>query len=107
MSQRLRLLATIVIPLFMTACGQPQLGSSEEGYRVVMRLNVAVMSKRADLLPPILESAASLRDSEMIPMSAYTSIARIADAGLEGDWPRAQEQCLAFQKGQRTPIDKR
>lgn len=89
--------------LLLTGCGQPQLGSSEENFPLVMRLNVAVMGKRADLLPAILDDAKRLNEEGKLPADAFHVIDEIIAMGRNGEWATAQRKCLDFQKGQRAP----
>lgn len=99
----LRIGCQAALILLLTGCGQPQLGSSEENFPLVMRLNVAVMGKRADLLPAILDDAKRLNEEGKLPADAFHVIDEIIVLGRNGEWSTAQRKCLDFQKGQRAP----
>jgi hypothetical protein len=65
-----------------------------------MRLNTAVMGKRADLLVGIRASADQLLAEGKLNQAAHVEISAVITAGSAGDWSSAQSQCLAIQKGQ-------
>ena len=87
--------------LAAAGCGQPKIELTEENVRLVMRLNTAVMSKRADLLEGVLSDARATFEAGGLTEAAYSRIESIGEEGRSGRWDRAQKACLKLQKAQR------
>ena len=92
----------LVLLLAASGCGQPQLANAEEeDYRLVMQLNAALASQRADLLETTAERLESRRQQGKIPSGAVEAMQAMIQLAQQGDWKQAHQDCLRFMKGQK------
>jgi hypothetical protein len=96
------LASTLVGSIFLAVgCGQPQVGGDKESLELLMKMQTAVMAKRADLVDQVAQDAEKLTENNRLPAEARDVIRTVADLGKKEDWDTAQSRWLRFAKGQR------
>jgi hypothetical protein len=93
--------ASVVLAVSLTGCGQPQLGNDPAGLRLAMKMQTAVMAKRSDLIDQVMREADALAEAQQLSVEVYAEIRSVVELTQSNDWPAAQNRWLRFAKGQR------
>lgn len=96
----------LMLAVVASGCGQPQLANAEEqDYRLVMQLNAALASKRADLLATTADRLQSRHNDGKIPDEAFHALREMIERAKQGEWEQAHADCLELMKGQTGNAD--
>lgn len=94
------LVATLVILLGLSGCGEHQIGDDKESFKTVEALYTAVSLRE---LPKVEDCSArlkALKDSGKLSEGASGTLDAVIAKAREGQWEHAQQQLSTFMKGQ-------